>query len=37
MAIGKIKSLSPQTRKQRERFWRHKLKANYPDGLNVWD
>ena len=24
-------------RKKRERFWRHKLKTNYPQGLNVWD
>ena len=24
-------------RRERERFWRHKLKTNYPQGLNVWD
>ena len=24
-------------RKKRERFWRHKLKTKYPDGLNVFD
>ena len=33
----KIKSLSPQTRKQKKRFWRHKLKTNYADGLNAWN
>jgi len=36
-AIEKIESLSLQTRKLREKFWRHKLKTHYSYGLNVWD
>lgn len=27
----------PSVRKRREKFWRHKLHSNYPDGLNVFD
>ena len=25
------------SRKEREKFWRHKLRTNFPDGLNAWD
>ena len=27
----------PEVRKEREKFWRHRLKTNFPDGLNVFD
>ena len=30
-------SQDTNSRRARERFWRHKLKTNYPQGLNVWD
>ena len=36
-AIEQIKSADVEWRRRRERFWRHKLRTNYPDGLNVWD
>ena len=35
--IELIKAQDANIRKKRERFWRHKLKTNYPQGLNVWD
>ena len=35
--IEQIRKDDTKLRKQRERFWRHKLKTNYPEGLNVWD
>ena len=35
--IEQIHVQNIQLRKTRERFWRHKLKTNYPQGLNVWD
>ena len=35
--IELLKTNDIQIRKARERYWRHKLKTNYPDGLNVWD
>ena len=35
--IELIRSSDIGVRKRRERFWRHKLRTNYPDGLNVWD
>ena len=36
-AIEQIKREDPKWRKEREKFWRHKLRTNYPQGLNVWD
>ena len=36
-AIEQIRQPDPQIRKQKEKYWRHKLKTNYPEGLNVWD
>ena len=35
--IEQIHAKNDQLRKTRERFWRHKLRTNYPQGLNVWD
>ncbi|KAL8598101.1 hypothetical protein ACOMHN_030387 [Nucella lapillus] len=35
--IETMRSEEVTHRRARERFWRHKLKTNYPDGLNVWD
>ena len=35
--IELMKTEDVQKRKERERMWRHKLKTNYPFGLNVWD
>jgi hypothetical protein len=35
--IETMRSDDAASRKSRERFWRHKLKTNYPDGLNVYD
>ena len=35
--IELLKKNDIKLRKSRERFWRHKLRTNYPDGLNVWD
>ena len=37
VVIEQINQDSAQVRKARERFWRHKLRTNYPQGLNVWD
>ena len=36
-AIEQIRQSDPTIRKRREKYWRHQLKTNYPDGLNVWD
>ena len=36
-AIEQINIRDPSKRKSREKFWRHKLRTNYPDGLNVFD
>jgi len=36
-AIEQIKHKDKSLRKQREKFWRYKLRTNFPDGLNVWD
>jgi hypothetical protein len=35
--IEQVQEDNTNTRRKRERFWRHKLKTNYPEGLNVWD
>ena len=37
LVIEQIREDSSSIRKTRERFWRHKLRTNYPQGLNVWD
>ena len=36
-AIEQVRHHNKTARLERERYWRHKLKTNYPDGLNVWD
>ena len=36
-AIEKINADDICWRKRRERFWRHQLQTNFPDGLNVFD
>ena len=36
-AIEQMRQPSPTIRKRREKYWRHQLRTNYPDGLNVWD
>jgi hypothetical protein len=36
-AIEQIRKLDPKLRKRREKFWRHQLQSNWPDGLNVFD
>ena len=36
-AIEQIHVMNTTVRKAREKFWRHKLRTNYPDGLNVFD
>ena len=35
--IEQVKATDATVRKQREKFWRHKLHTNYPEGLNVFD
>jgi hypothetical protein len=35
--IEQINVLSADVRKRREKFWRHQLQTNFPDGLNVFD
>ena len=35
--IEQVKIDNTDYRKQREKFWRYKLKTNFPDGLNVFD
>jgi tripartite motif-containing protein 2/3 len=35
--IEQVKAAGAAVRKQREKFWRHKLHTNYPEGLNVFD
>jgi hypothetical protein len=35
--IEQLNTDDTHKRRSRERFWRHKLKTNYPEGLNVWD
>jgi hypothetical protein len=35
--IEQVKAADAAVRKQREKFWRHKLHTNYPEGLNVFD
>ena len=37
LVIEQIRAQDTQLRKTRERFWRHKLRTMYPQGLNVWD
>lgn len=37
MAIEQIHVQDSNVRKRREKFWRHQLQTNYPDGLNVLD
>ena len=37
LVIEQIKEDNSSIRKTRERYWRHKLRTNYPQGLNVWD
>ena len=35
--IEQVKATDAAVRKLREKFWRHKLHTNFPDGLNVLD
>ncbi|KAL8598816.1 hypothetical protein ACOMHN_015395 [Nucella lapillus] len=35
--IEGIRMDNTDVRKQREKFWRYKLRTNYPEGLNVFD
>ena len=35
--IEQCHSADASVRKRREKFWRHKLHSNFPDGLNVFD
>ena len=35
--IEVMEAVDTTTRRARERFWPHKLKTNWPDGLNVFD
>jgi hypothetical protein len=35
--IEHVKAADAAVRKQRKKFWRHKLHTNYPEGLNVFD
>ncbi|KAK7097015.1 hypothetical protein V1264_004056 [Littorina saxatilis] len=35
--IEQVKVDNVDIRRQRERFWRYKLRTNYPEGLNVFD
>jgi len=35
--IEQVHSLDTALRRRREKFWRHQLQTNYPDGLNVFD
>jgi hypothetical protein len=36
-AIEQINLPNASIRKRREKFWRHQLQTNFPDGLNVFD
>ena len=36
-AIEKIHAENTNLRKRKEKFWRHQLQTNFPDGLNVFD
>jgi hypothetical protein len=35
--IEQLHTTSVSVRRRREKFWRHQLQTNYPDGLNVFD
>lgn len=35
--IEKVSREDVPFRKEREKYWRHRLRTNYPDGLNVFD
>jgi hypothetical protein len=34
--IEQLHTASVSIRQRREKFWRHQLQTNYPDGLNVF-